>query len=59
MAMTKKHYEIVSDVLGAYYSIDDVIVKATIKNVIDSLCDRFQLNDEKFNRVKFKKECGL
>ena len=59
MAMTKKHYEIVSDVLGAYYSIDDVIVKKTIESIVDSLCDRFEANDSNFNKDKFLKECGL
>ena len=59
MAMTKKHYEIVSDVLGAYYSIDDVIVKKTIESIVDSLCDRFEANDSNFNKDKFEKECGL
>lgn len=65
MAMTKKHYEIVA---GSIYRSGIIADKNKIRQearekmrrlIAIDICANLAHNDDKFNKDKFLKECGL
>ena len=59
MAMTKKHYEIVCKVLRTYSDTENYYMKTTTQAIAQAMATLFEVEDDKFNKEKFLKECGL
>lgn len=55
MAMTKKHYSIVAQVVDYTFPLKDY----EKVNLVNRLIAEFEKHDSNFNKDKFMKECGL
>lgn len=71
MAMTKAHYELVAGVIlgrienakqGHLFGYSEASIAESVDTLVDLayfMADAFALHDDKFNKVKFLKGCGL
>lgn len=57
MAMTKKDYELIAEVLRvelvSWNRTDDILARAAVRSVARTLSDRFQEDNPNFDRARF------
>jgi len=56
---SQKHYVKIAKIIHRNYEISNVTARFILKDIVDELCEYFEIENPKFDREKFIKACGI